>query len=337
MADSKGGKLVMKRLRIIGLLIAVATLLVSCTSEEAATGGSGGGSGETIVISGSTSVQPFIEVLAAEFEKDYGGGSVDVHGGGSTAGVNNARDRISDIGMSSRGLRGEELVLNQVIIALDGLALIVHPNNPINSLSLKQIRDIYTREITDWSELDETGQKSGAIHVVTREEGSGTRGAFEELVMEERVSIPAPLCDYCVLCEAHLSHTERRNHNIHARTIVLNTNGAIRQFVAGNPHAIGYISLGTVDIPGLDPVKGVQIDGVTPSPENVFKFQETEGTEGYGLFRPFIFIIGEDPTAETQSFIRFVLSNDGQAKLREYGLVTSPQAIGEPYWRLGGV
>jgi phosphate transport system substrate-binding protein len=320
--------LLMKRIRIFALLVAAGIMLTAC-----AEGGSAGssGTGETVEISGSTSVQPFIEVLAEEYERDFGGSPVDVQGGGSSTGILAARRGMANIGMSSRTLRAGEteldsgIILRAYTIALDGLALVVHPSNPVSDLTLEQIRAIYTREITDWSELDTTGQKSGAIHVVTREEGSGTRGAFEELVMqwrEERIEIPDP-CDNCHLCEEHSSVVIRENHvaDIHARTIVLNTNGAIRQFVAGNPNAIGYISLGTVEIDGLDPVKGLNIDGVEPTPENVFN-------ESYGLFRPFIFLISEDETDETNTFIDFVLSNEGQAKLAQHGLIRSPNATG---------
>jgi phosphate transport system substrate-binding protein len=249
---------------------------------------------------------------------------------------------MADIGMSSRGLRGEELESRHVTIARDGLALVVNQDNPVADLTLEQIREIYTREITNWSELGWNAPLSnGDIHVVTREEGSGTRGAFEEMVMQWRttavtqVEVPVPPCESCEHCEScgegRTVTYERRdvtNHSasIHARTIVLNTNGAIRQFVAGNPNAIGYISLGTVEIDGLDPVIGVRIGGVEPTPENVLN-------ESYGLFRPFIFIIGGDEdepaSPETRTFVEFILSNEGQGFLTEkYGLVQSPDASG---------
>jgi ABC-type phosphate transport system substrate-binding protein len=386
------------RRKVIALSAVAAMILSTLTacSESGASSSSGGG-GNTVVVAGSTSVQPFIEVLAAEYEEVYGGSPVDVQGGGSSAGIVAARDRIANIGMSSRGLRGDELELEHVTIALDGLALIVHPDNPVRDLTLPQIRDIYTGKVTDWSWLcseftfdddDEPEVNSncgncdfckfeGGIHVVTREEGSGTRGAFEEMVMnwkttavveasiapdykcEECTICETILCEVCthctcrecenicsecdeeckehkgctncVACEAHtgkINVYQDTNHSadIHGRTIVLNTNGAIRQFVAGNPNAIGYISLGTVEIDGLDPVIGVRIGGVEPTPENVLN-------ESYGLFRPFIFIIGGDEdepaSPETRTFVEFILSNEGQGFLTEkYGLVQSPDASG---------
>ena len=295
----------MKYTRSIALFVVLA-LVVALVSSCGNAGGTGGG-GSNVVVLGSTSVQPFIEVLAAEYERDFSGSPVDVQGGGSSMGINTARDGIADIGMSSRSLRGEELELEYVTIALDGLALIVHPDNPVSNLSLEQIRRIYMRYYTNWSQL---GGEDGAIHVVTREEGSGTRGAFEELVM----NCPYDDCDG----ESCYDGTKF----IHPRTIVLNTNGAIRQFVTGNRNAIGYISLGAVEIDGLPPVKGLSIDGNEPTAENVFRFTETDGGEGYGLFRPFVFIIGDDPTPETQAFVDFVLSPDGQEILVRHDLIS---------------
>jgi phosphate transport system substrate-binding protein len=350
----------------LGLTLAVTSMLTACSESGAS------GEGRTVVIAGSTSVQPFAEVMAADYEGLFRGSPVDVQGGGSGNGIIAARTGVADIGMSSRPLRRAEVDCTRyasnerscyerrnvetgtyleyyercggcqrvVTIALDGLALIVHPDNPILDLSLQQIRDIYTREITNWSELGWNAPLSnGDIHVVTREEGSGTRGAFEEMVMQWRttavtqVEVPVPPCESCEHCEScgegRTVTYERRdvtNHSasIHARTIVLNTNGAIRQFVAGNPNAIGYISLGTVEIDGLDPVIGLSIDGVSPCTENVL-------TGMYGLFRPFVFLIAEDPMPETLTFIEFMRSNDGQAILIEKGLVSGFDASGLAY------
>jgi phosphate transport system substrate-binding protein len=313
-----------------------------------------------VVIAGSTSVQPFAEVLAADYETDFGGSPVDVQGGGSGQGIIAAREGIADIGMSSRPIRRSETDCTRfaadekscyerddiiygdrcggcariVTIALDGLALIVHPSNPIVNLTLKEIRDIYTRELTNWSELGwNTAPGNGDIHVVTREEGSGTRGAFEEMVMQwstrsivDATLAPVDDCEDCqnsdVQCEEHTGTVRvfrdtSHSADIHWRTSVLNTNGAIRQFVAGNPNAIGYISLGTVEIPGLDAVKGLEIDGVAPSTVNVV-------SGSYGLFRPFIFMLAENPMHETIAFVNFILSSDGQDILEQKGLVSSP-------------
>jgi phosphate transport system substrate-binding protein len=342
----------MKKIRLTGKILAVSltlTFLLTACTEDGGSGAGTAGSGRTVELSGSTSVQPFAEVLAAEYENFHGGSPVDVQGGGSTNGIRSARSGVADIGMSSRKLGGDELELEHVVIALDGLALIVHPDNTlVNNLTMEQIRGIYAREITCWSEV---GGVAGAIHAVSREEGSGTRGAFETDVMRELVSsfetheVPVPPCENCEFCEECADEDGNRtvmferevitevHHHIHARTIVLNTNGAIRQFVAGNSNAIGYISLGTVEIEGLPPVKAVSIDNgngpVAPTAENVL-------SEVYSLARPFILIIGEDPMPETRNFINFVLSNEGQEVLGAYGLVRGLDATGLPFESIGG-
>jgi ABC-type phosphate transport system substrate-binding protein len=386
-----------KKNKIISLASAFALVLVTLTG--CGRGGASGG-GDTVVISGSTSVQPFIEVLAEYYEKTHGGSPVDVQGGGSSAGIIAAQRGMADIGMSSRGLRGDELESRHVTIARDGLALVVNQDNPVSDLTLEQIRAIYTREITNWSQiypnwLEITGARNDDIHVVTREEGSGTRGAFTEMVMDwrTRAVVSANLapdwdcedcvicetvfctvcercqcedcegnvckkceqdceerhagCASCVACEVHRGSVRvfrDTNHSetIHARTIVLNTNGAIRQFVAGNVNAIGYISLGTVVLCGLTPVKQLAIDGVAPfvpsetqtSCSNCTGRCTSNGNPrctpytfnpSYGLSRPFVFIIGAGATPETEIFVGFILSNEGQAKLAEYGLITGSE------------
>jgi phosphate transport system substrate-binding protein len=341
----------------LGLTLAVTSMVTGC-SEGGASGG------ETVVMSGSTSVLPFAEVLAAAYEKDFGGSPVDVQGGGSGQGIIAARTGVADVGMSSRGLRGDELQLDFVTIARDGLALIVHPDNPITGLTATQIRSIYTGDVTRWIqfceqyEYDEEKDKettcrtcdickfTGGIHAVTREEGSGTRGAFEEMVMQYNVPVsrnlaPRPDCDDCgsSACEEHsgsVTVLEPKVDRIHGKTIVLNTNGAIRQFVAGNPNAIGYISLGTVVICGLQQVKQLSIDGIAPFDR---AFDESGSplfdttcrranccplyvfNPSYRLSRPFIFIIGENPSPETIAFIEFTLSEAGQDILEKYGLI----------------
>jgi phosphate transport system substrate-binding protein len=160
------------RLLITAILIASMLLLTAC---------GGRGRGETVIVAGSTSVQPYAEILAEEYAKGYPGHSVDVQGGGSSAGIRAALSGTSDIGMSSRRLTGEEQQMWNIEIARDGLVLITHPRNPLSNLTLEQARGIYTGEITNWSEI---GGNDSRIHVVAREEGSGTRGAFEEMVMD---------------------------------------------------------------------------------------------------------------------------------------------------------
>jgi phosphate transport system substrate-binding protein len=186
--------------------------------------------------------------------------------------------------MSSRNLKPEELAqgLSTRLIARDAIAIIVHPANAVTDLTLEQVAGIFSGEITNWQEL---GGEDRPIVVVTREEGSGTRGAFEELVMGERHIVLSALRE--------------------------DSNGAVRVIVAGDRYGVGYISLGLVN----DRVRAVHLDGVLASVEHVH-----DGT--YGLSRPFLFLWTGELPAASRSFLDYVLSDVGQALLAHEGLVT---------------
>ncbi len=235
-----------------------------------------------IIIAGSTSVQPFAEALAEEYMRLNPGFIIDVQGGGSSAGIMSAQTNTADIGMSSRNLKDEEETLWSVEIARDGLAVIVHPSNPVHNLTLQQVRYIYSGVITNWNQLGGVNKK---IHVITREEGSGTRSAFESLVMN-KISI-----------DPH--------------SIVQDSNGTVRLLVGDDPYAIGYISLGLVN----EKVKAVELAGVKATRENVIN-----GT--YNLSRPFLFVTSAEPTGEVKKFLDFVLSDEGKRMLNAEGLIT---------------
>jgi len=235
-----------------------------------------------LILAGSTSVQPFAEALSEAYMKFHSEISIDVQGGGSSAGIMSAQTNTADIGMSSRSLKDEEKALWSVEIARDGLAVIIHPKNPIHSLTIAQVRDIYSGAITNWSQL---GGKDKEIHVITREEGSGTRSAFESLVMNKI--------------------------EIDPHSIVQDSNGTVRQLVGDDQYAIGYISLGLVN----ENVKALELDGVAATRENVIN-----GT--YILSRPYLFVASAEPVGEVKKFIDFVLSEEGKAILNLEGLIT---------------
>ena len=237
---------------------------------------------DTVVVAGSTSVQPFAEVLAQEYMTLHPGVSIDVQGGGSAAGIMATQSGTTDIGMSSRNLQGSETSLWSIEIARDGIAIIVNPKNPLTGLTLQQVADIYDGKTTNW---DQIGGKKGEIDVFTREDGSGTRSSFESLVMG--------------------------TSQIMARAMVENSNGAIRQLVSDDPGAIGYISLGLVD----DTVKALDLGGIVPSRANV-----VNGT--YNLSRPFLFLTLKPPVGLVKDFIDFTMSAQGQQILYAQGLIT---------------
>jgi phosphate transport system substrate-binding protein len=271
----------MMRLKTVLLIFAVCLLMSACNVRQAA----------SVVVAGSTSVQPYTEILAEEYAILYPDKKIDVQGGGSSAGIMAIESEIADIGMSSRNLKESESYLWNIEIAKDGLAIIVNIDNPVSDLTSEQIRGIYAGEITNWSEV---GGADAKIHVIAREAGSGTRSAFEEMVMGDCRITP--------------------------KAIVMNVNGAIRQLVVGDTHAIGFISLGLVDI-GI-PVKALRLGGIEATRENV-----VAGI--YPLYRSFLFVATEEPTGPTAQFIDFIFSPHGRQVLENEGLVTE---VSEEWW-----
>ena len=263
----------MKIARQVSLLtIALVLLITGCRGQSGHKG---------VIVAGSTSVQPYAEILAEEYASLYPGRIVDVQGGGSSAGIAAAESHTADIGMSSRGLKEKESHLWSVEIAKDGLAIIVHPSNPVEDLTIDQIREIYTGKITNWSEV---GGSDSNIHLIAREAGSGTRSAFMELVMDKELITP--------------------------KSIIQSSNGAIKLLVTGDINAIGFISLGLVD----DDVKALKLGGVPATTENVIN-------HSYSLFRPFLYVCNGEPTGEVNDFINFTLSPEGQRSLALEGLI----------------
>jgi len=259
--------------------VGMALLLLACIGLLT---GCGRSSSETsLTIAGSTSIQPFADRWAEVYMKKHPACGVDVQGGGSSAGIQAARSGAADIGMSSRELKPEEKDLIEIIVAWDGLAVIVHPENPVDDLSLVQVQNIFAGNIRSWARV---GGPDREIHVVTREEGSGTRGAFQEMVMGKS--------------------------RIFKGAVVQDSNGTVREIVANDPFSIGYISFGLVN----EKVKAIRLDGIEASHEHIAE-------KKYRLVRPFLFLTSGAPGHLAQDFIDFVLSPEGQELIQEEGLI----------------
>jgi len=237
-----------------------------------------------ITVAGSTSVEPFAELLAEEYMHLHPRSHIYVQGGGSSAGIEAVRSGAAHIGMSSRSLIAGEKSLYAVLIARDAIAIIVHPKNPVIDLPLMKVREVFTGRIKNWKEL---GGADRTITLVTREEGSGTREAFQKLLMgKEEIAL---------------------------ESLVQDSNGAIRQVVAGDPNAVGYISLGLVN----GKVKALKISGAEPCLENIENGR-------YHLVRPFLFLFKGEPSGEAKSFLDFAMNRKAQNLLAKEGLVTAP-------------
>jgi len=257
---------------LIGLLFIFLVIQLNIGCERAKVG---------ITVAGSTSVEPFAELLAEDYMSRNPQSHIYVQGGGSTAGIEAVRTHAANIGMSSRSLLSEEKDLYAVTIAKDAIAVIVNPKNLIRDLSLDQVRQVFSGKIKNWGELRSPPHP---IVLVNREEGSGTRESFQKFVMGKE--------------------------DIALESLVQDSNGAIRQVVSNDPFAIGYISLGLVN----EKVKTLNISEIEPTLTNI-------ETGKYTLVRPFLFVFNGEPEGEAKSFLEFVLSPPAQELLSKEGLV----------------
>lgn len=254
------------------------------STEDATENDSGSADLEgTITMAGSTSVQPLSEELAAAFMELHPDTRLEVAGGGSGAGVTAAQENAADFGAVSREIGEDETGIDSVVIAVDGIAIIAHPDNPLADIPLEDVTKIFNGEITNWSEV---GGEDLDIVVVSREDGSGTRGAFTDIVLGDEELI--------------------------ASALIHNSTGGVLEAVANDPNAIGYASTGAMS----DSVKGLAVDGSEPTDENIV-------AGDYQVSRPFNYATNEDEELSelAQAFLDFVLSDEGQAVVVESGFI----------------
>lgn len=257
------------------------------------TGTGAGGSNTTvntelsgsIQLVGSTSMEKLSNALAESFMDKYPDVEVTAEFVGSGAGIEAVTTGTADIGNSSRNLKDTEKAAGAVenVVAIDGIAVCTHKDNTVTNLTVQQLKDIYTGKVTNWSEL---GGKDAPIIVVGREAGSGTRGAFEELLKIENE------CAYA-------------NE--------LDTTGAVMAKVGSTPGAIGYVSLDVID----DSVLALSLEGVEPTAENI-------KAGNYCLSRPFIMATKGEITAQNelvQAWFAYVMSDEGQEVAKKVGLI----------------
>lgn len=209
----------------------ISILLVAVVALSILTGCSGNKG--TVSTDGSTSMEKVIGALGESFENSNQGVTFTYNPTGSSSGIKAVLEGRCDIGLSSRSLKDSEKAdgLIETVLAYDGIAIIVHPDNPVSDLSVEQIAAIYTGEITNWSEV---GGDDGEIVLIGREAGSGTRDGFES------ITGTTGKCKY------------RQEQT---------STGDVITTVAGNPNAIGYASLASVK----SSVKAISIGGVSPS------------------------------------------------------------------------
>jgi phosphate transport system substrate-binding protein len=249
----------------------------------------GGEKIETLTIQGSTTVLPIAQKAAERYMDLHSHVNILVSGGGSSVGVKSAGEGTADIGMASRELKNEEKNgypnLNPIVVARDGIAMIVHSSNTVSRLTVEEVKGIYDGTYTNWSEL---GGEDMDIVVVGRDSASGTREFFWSEVMHKGDFVDTML--------------EK------------NSNGAVKQTVAQTPGAIGYVGLGYIDAT----VKAMEIKSgdhyVSPTIANV-------KNGSYPISRSLYLLVNGEPTGLTEEFIDFVLGTEGQTIVEEEGFV----------------
>ena len=240
----------------------------------------------SVSTNGSTSMEKVIGILSEQFMADNSGVSVTYDPTGSGAGIEAASNGSADIGLSSRALKDEETAggLTGTTVALDGIAVIVNAGSKVEDLSVEQIAQIFTGEITDWSEV---GGEAGTISCIGREAGSGTRDGFESITNTK---------DACKLDQE------------------LTSTGGVIEAVAGNPNAIGYASLSAVE--GKDTIKAVTVGGVACTEATVL-----DGS--YAIQRPFVLVTKTDATLSpaAQAFFDYATSTAANDLIKAAGAV----------------
>ena len=273
-----------KKLKLIVgamLVTMVGATFVGCGSSEGANSDSNVAS---ISISGSTSVGPLMEKVQEKYEENNSV-ILEIQQNGSGAGIKDVISGISEIGMSSRELKDEEKnSVEATTVAYDGIALLVNPENKVKNISLEDVKNVYTGKITNWKEL---GGEDAPIVVISREEGSGTRDAFQEIVgyKSEELTKEATISD---------------------------GSGAVKNTVAGNKNAIGFASFEYID----ETVSALNVNDVEPTADNVKGGQ-------YKISRPFLLVTKSDSVTENgQKLIDYVLSPEGQQIVADNKLIT---------------
>ncbi|RLC44435.1 MAG: phosphate ABC transporter substrate-binding protein [Candidatus Coatesbacteria bacterium] len=270
---------------LLTLMLMVAMVFnIGCKKKE-----EGEEKGGEVTITGSTTILPIMQRIAEVYMEKHPEYEISVSGGGSGVGITALLDGTADIAMASRTMKDKEwatakekqLDIKEVEIARDGIAVVLHPTNPVSGLTLEQLRDIYIGKTKNWKEV---GGPDLDIVVVSRDSASGTFEVFNKKVLkDEKLRVDA-------LMQA--------------------SNAAVRSSVEGSEGAIGYIGLGYI----TGDVKPIKIDGVEPTEKLILSGE-------YPIARSLYLYLKSDAIKAANDVVDFVLSNEGQKIVREVGYI----------------
>ena len=255
-------------LKIIGVIVLCAICSLDASLAQA--------DGHKLVITGSSTMAPLVAEIGKQFETRHPGVRVDVQTGGSSRGIVDVINGVADIGMASRALNSQEQHLHGSVIAQDGITIILHQSNPVQELTDDQIRAIYTGGITHWKQV---GGPDAPITVVNKAEGRSTLELF-------------------------LTYFQASNRDIHAHVVIGDNEQGIKT-VAGNPHAIGYVSIGTAQ---YDATHGIAIR-LLPL-QHIPATIETVRESTFPLSRPLTLVTKFPPAGLIKDFIDFARSSE---------------------------
>ena len=278
----------MKKIIALVLTALLALSLVACGSEsktdDTKTDDQPAALTGTVSTDGSTSMEKIIGALSESFMAQNSGVTVNYNPTGSGSGITAVQEGTCDIGLSSRALKDEEKSagLKETVLAYDGIAIIVHPDNPVSDLSVEQLAKLYTGEITNWKDVG--GNDAEAV-LIGREAASGTRDGFESITGTK------DKCQY------------RQE---------LTSTGDVITAVSQNPDAIGYASLASVK----DSVKALNVDGVTPSEATV-----KDGSYKVQRPFVLVTMAGKELSPAAQAFFDYAISSDAASIIAKAGAV----------------
>ncbi|HNX36149.1 MAG TPA: phosphate ABC transporter substrate-binding protein [Kiritimatiellia bacterium] len=236
---------------------------------------------ENITMAGSTAFQPFAEKLADQYMNAHPEVAITIQGGGSALGIQSALSGTAQIGMADLvTLPKEAEAMKSMVVARDGIAVVFNPANAVTALTMEQVRGLFSGTIKNWKEI---GGADHTVAVISREAGSGTRTSFEQIIGGVSLTPDA---------------------------LIQDSNGTIRETVANDTHAVGYLSHGLIN----ERIKPVTVDGYSCTEKDIM-----DGN--YRLVRPVYLVYKDQVSPACHAFLDYMLSSEAQNLLHENGLI----------------